>query len=364
MRIESLTATPVRLPLAKSLKLLGGSTPEFTNVIVTICSTDGAVGYGEATPRPKLNGESVASVLDIVENALAPQLIGRDIHGLNAIAVALHGVQGNASAKAAVEAAALDALAKTLDVACHVLLGGFTDRIPCAGLLPLGPPSEVVEGAQEMHAKYGISNFKIKVGADLQRDISAAELLRAQYPDAVLYADANAGYDPVRAAAFLRAAEELHFTMVEEPTAHPGSAVRRRLTESTFVSVVGDESCTTTAQAIGALSAGCCSGVSIKAARTGLTGSAAVRQHATELGANVHIGYELVSALGAATSLAFACSSRATSAYPTESVAYLQLAEDIVADPVPVVAGHVQVPHGSGFGVEVDQQAVKALAIG
>lgn len=363
MKIDSLTVTPMRLPLAKALNLRGGSASGFTNVIVKVVTSDGVVGYGESSPRPKLNGESTASVREIVENVLAPMLIGKELRGLAAITAAMSPVVGNASAKSAVEGAALDALARSLGVSCHVLLGGFTDRIRCSGLLPLGEPVEVTEKAIEMSETHGISDFKIKIGADLDRDIRTAELIRAQYPDAVLYADANGGYTPAEAAAFLRVAQDQRFTMVEEPIAMPGNDVRRRLTESTFVRIIGDESCTTEAQAMAALSAGACSGVSIKVARTGMVGSAGLRQHASTLGASVHIGYELVSSVGAAASLAFACASPVSCANPTEGVAFLELADDVVAERLPVIAGHLEVPEGSGFGVAVDEQAVKRLAV-
>jgi L-Ala-D/L-Glu epimerase len=364
MRVESVTLTPVTLPLAKALALLGGSTPSFTNVLVTVRTSDGVTGFGEATPRPKLNGETVRSVLEAVENSLAPQLVGREINGHRGITAALGGLVGNACAKAAVEAAALDALARGLNVSCHTLLGGYATMVRCSGLLPLGDPVDVVKTAETMRDRYGISAFKLKVGADLARDIATARLLRREFPQAVLLADANSGYRPPDALAFIKVAEAERIAMIEEPVSHPNPEVRRRITGSTFVDVVGDESCTTTAQAIDALDSGQVSGVSIKTGRTGLADSALIRDRAERLGARVQIGYELVSSVGAAASLAFACASASSSIHPTEGISFLEVSSDLVSAPVEVRDGQLKVPPGPGFGLDIDPERVRELTAG
>lgn len=364
MKVESVTATPVEFPLKRPLALLGGATPSFTNVLIAVRTSDGVVGYGEATPRPKLNGETVRSVMAAVESVLRQSLVDREVHGHQGIVAAMRGLVDNACAKAGVEAAALDALGRSLGVACYTLLGGYATSVRCSGLLPLGDSSEVIKTAEGMRARYGISAFKLKVGADLERDCVMVRELRREFPDALLLADANQGFSPSDALAFIRVAEAEGLEMVEEPTRHQGAEVLQRLTAASFIDIVGDESCRTTVQAIAALASRTFSGVSIKVGRTGLAGSAQIRDRADQLGARGQIGYEMISSVGAAASLGFAASAVSTSAHPSEAISFLEVTTDIVTAPLRITEGFLAVPSGPGFGVDVDEQAVERLRAG
>jgi L-alanine-DL-glutamate epimerase-like enolase superfamily enzyme len=356
MKVVDVTARPVNLVLRTPMALLGGSVSSIDNVLVEVHTSDGVVGLSEATPRPAINGESVASVVSMVTGPLAAALQGVDVGGLSAIEQRLQAVAGNPIAKSAVETAALDGLAKTLGVSCHSLLGGFATEVPVAALLPLGDPKSVAELADELRTRHGITAFKIKVGRDIDRDEAAVKEVRGRQPDATLCADANGGFTPVDAKRFLRFAQEYGLVSVEEPVKRNGQLPRNALLGRPGVEIVGDESCGEVDTALAALKADDVTALTVKVGRTGVSGSSKLRSVADWLGAPVIMGYEHVSSLGAAASLAFAASAPSTALRPTEVIAFLDFVNDLTHNPLVVTGGIVRVPAGFGFGMELHER--------
>ena len=96
MKITSIEAIPFNLPPRRDFKWAGlaGSLGRF--VLIRVRTDQGLVGYGEATPQPdwggdygRRNGETQLSVVNTVEESLAPALFGCD--PLDVIAEPAHG---------------------------------------------------------------------------------------------------------------------------------------------------------------------------------------------------------------------------------------------------------------------------------
>lgn len=356
MKIASVTTQPVELTLTSPMELVAGSTGSVTNVLVTVTTDSGVRGFGEATPRPKLNGESVASVMSVIGDHFAPVLGAHEIDGLAQVSRQLATFPGNGAAKAGVEVAVLDAFAKTVGTSCHTLLGGFTDSLPAAALLPLKPAEALIDLAASYQETLGVSVFKLKVGRNLDRDLAVVGALRSAYPTHDFYADANGSYTPADAARFLACAVEHRLSMVEELIGAEHLSARARLTASSYLPVLGDETCADKRSALRELSSGAVSGVSLKVGRTGLSASTQIRSAAETWGLPVVMGYEHVSSLGAAASLAFAAGMPSTSAGATEVLSFLELERDLTTEPLEVSEGRVRLPSGPGLGIEIDAE--------
>jgi L-alanine-DL-glutamate epimerase-like enolase superfamily enzyme len=356
MKIESITATPFSIPFAKSIALSTGRRDAAEHLLVEVRTDGGVSGYAECVPRPTLYGETVAGAAVMIREHIAPPLVGKDFNGMEGLRERM-GLVGNPSAQSSVENAAFDALAKSLGQPAHVLLGGYTTRVACAPLLGYGEPASVVAEAEEAIETYGARTVKFKIGPNLEQDIAVARALREGLGDGVeLYADANAQYSFADAVRFLRLTENCRLRFVEE-LLRPGDLTgKKRLAQMAGLPLVADESCPTATDVAREVLDGRATGVSIKPARSGITGSTAIRSFAAALGLTVVVGSQGDSALGAYVSAAFAASAAATAREAAEIMFFLGLEDDLVAERPVIRDGSLELSDRPGFGFDIDEQ--------
>ena len=128
MRIRSMTAMTVRLPLSKPLKLSDMTIMTADNLLVRVADGDGHVGWGEAASAPTMTGETAEGMLAAV-NYMVPQLVGREVEDLAAFGSDLDGLMyGNSGAKSAIDMALYDLAGKRAGVPVFELLGGAVRR--------------------------------------------------------------------------------------------------------------------------------------------------------------------------------------------------------------------------------------------
>lgn len=364
MKIRSITATPFRLPFAQVIKLSTGARSAAEHVLVEVTTQDGVTGAAECVPRPTIYGETFSSAPGVIEQVLAPRVIGVPVSDLQAIHTRLAWLAGNPTARAAIELAAFDALAKTAGVPAFRLLGGFTAEIACCPMLGYGAPDVVVSEARVLRDRYGVQAIKYKVGPDLAQDVAVARALREALGDEmVLYPDANQQYSASDAERFLERTRDCGLRWIEEPTDAAELESRRRLAQRSPIPVLADESAADPARAAAELIAGRSTGVSIKLARTGIVASVRIRELAASLGVPVVIGSQGDSAIGALAAAAFAASSPVTAAEAAEVMFYLGFADHLLADPPQITGGRLVLPQRPGFGFDVDPDQLTKYAV-
>jgi L-alanine-DL-glutamate epimerase-like enolase superfamily enzyme len=355
MKIRTIRATRFSLPFARAVALSTGVRESAEHVLVSVTTEDGATGYAECIPRSGIYGETVEAAPVVIEQVLAPLVVGRSVFDTRAIHTQLAKVVANPSARSAVELAAYDALSRTLEVPAHRLLGGFASEVRCCPVLGYGAPAAVVDEAQAVAERYGVDTFKFKIGPDLRQDIAVAAALRAALGDSVrLYADANGRYSAAEATAFADATGDLRLRWLEEPTAASDLLGRKRVAELSPTPVLGDESCCDPRSAALEVLAGRSSAVSIKIARTGIVASSQVRDFCRSIGASVVIGTQGDSAIGAFTAAAFAAADPSTCAEAAEIMFFLDLAATLTTERPQISNGRLVLGAKSGFGFEID----------
>ena len=85
MQIRSIEAIATPIPLKKPYHLSDfNGIQRTTSLIIVKIMTDGGIeGYGEWDPQLLCTGESVGSVLSMIETYYASNLIGKDIDFIN-----------------------------------------------------------------------------------------------------------------------------------------------------------------------------------------------------------------------------------------------------------------------------------------
>ena len=114
MKITRIEAVPLGIPFKKPLLMAGREFNFSETVLVRLETAARFAGYGEAPVAPFLTGETVPSILAAVE-VLSDAVVGKDARDLSALSELIHrAIVGNAAAKAAVDMALHDAVARRL----------------------------------------------------------------------------------------------------------------------------------------------------------------------------------------------------------------------------------------------------------
>jgi L-alanine-DL-glutamate epimerase-like enolase superfamily enzyme len=195
-------------------------------VVVRVETTDGIVGWGEASSNW---GHSYPTVVEtVVRDVIAPNLEGADATAIRARLAQMHvlldgylGWEGLSSQViGAVEIALWDALGKRHGVAVAALLGGGIDRIPL-----YGTGTTMFEESADWHAHYfdqalsvGFQNVKVRLGKNPDSDVELVRVVKDHIgPGKRIMADAYWGYSPEEAIALTERLKPHGLYFFEEP---------------------------------------------------------------------------------------------------------------------------------------------------
>ena len=191
--------------------------PLVEGLVLRVATQDGLEGYGYASAT-----RTWARCLRPCgpnSNISAAAVVGRDPSHIEAIMIDLdRKFRGAAQAKAAIDCALYDLLARSLNVPMNTLFGGPVRRsVPILRILAIKTPQEMAANAQKLVDK-GIRYLKIKVHGDVDEDVARVRAIRRQVGDAIhLTIDANQSYETKDAVTALNRMAEYNIDLVEQP---------------------------------------------------------------------------------------------------------------------------------------------------
>jgi muconate cycloisomerase len=375
MKIQSIVASAFRLPNRRSFKWAGLNVELGHFVLVRIRTAQGLVGYGEATPLPDWGGdsgrrcgESVASVISMVNDIFAPALIGTDPCAVTAARQIMdRRVVGNPYAKCAVDIALHDLWGKTLGQPIYRLLGGrVRDRVPVAHMIGLmSEPDAVEEGVAAVAD--GVQSLQIKGGVDAERDIRLVRTLRREVGAGItLRLDANQGYGAAkRARRVVDLLVDAGVDLVEQPCAGRGDLAE--VTAHASVPIIADESCWDVADALEIVRHRAADCLSIYLAKAGgFVGARAVAAVADAAHLPCDVNGSIESAIGNAANIHFVLAHAAVTlasvipiSAPRGTHPYIAAGryyeDDVISEPFAVERGALLPLDRPGLGIEVDE---------
>jgi L-Ala-D/L-Glu epimerase / N-acetyl-D-glutamate racemase len=356
LKIVKIEAIPFAIPYRKPLRFASGEVHVADHVLVRVHTDDGVVGTAEAPPRPFTYGETQQSIIAVVEQLFAPELLGLTLTEREVVHARMNRTVGNPAAKAAVDMALWDALGRTLSLPVTALLGGYTDRMRVSHMVGFAPDAEMVAEAERVRDLFGIRTFKVKVGRrPVDLDVGACRALRAALgPDVELYVDGNRGWTASEAARALHGMADLGLTLAEELCPADDVLGRRWLVSQTTVPTVADESATTPGEVTRELLGGSATMISIKTARTGFSTSQAILHQCEGLGVEVVLGNQIDGQVGTACAVAFGAAHRSSSARAGELSNFLDMSDDLLTEPLEISGGELTVRPGPGTGIDID----------
>ncbi|MEU5403569.1 enolase C-terminal domain-like protein [Streptomyces sp. NPDC005963] len=358
MKITRIETIPFAIPYRKPLRFASGEIHTAEHVLVRVHTDAGLTGVAEAPPRPYTYGETQESIIAVIDRIFTPQLLGLSALERETVHARLDRTVGNPAAKSALDMALWDVLGQATEQPVSGLLGGWTDRMRVSHMVGFAPAQEMVAEAERVREVHGITVFKVKVGRQpWTDDVAACRALReALGPEAELYVDGNRGWTAAESARALREMADLGLTFAEELCPADDVLGRRWLVGQCTVPFIADESATRPAEVTRELLGGSATAISIKTARTGFTTSQRVLYQCEGLGAAVVMGNQIDGQIGTLCSVAFGAAHRSSSRHAGELSNFLDMTDDLLAEPLSVVDGHLRVREGAGLGIVIDPE--------
>jgi len=259
LRIESLSARRILLPLKVKVEHASHVRRESENALVECRLSDGSIGYGEGVPREYVTGETCSRSLEILKRANWASVV-RDVHSFEeaiTIADALplpsepdddRGMVGNA-ARCAAELAILDAFGRAFGKSFSAVaaLPEFAEiyepksKVRYTGALTT---KGMIKG--RLFAWYwrflNPADVKIKVGMPNCDDVSRLRTFRRIMPRLPFRIDANEAWSANDAVLRIRALEPFRLSLVEQPVKHADVASLSSVRKQISTPIMLDES--------------------------------------------------------------------------------------------------------------------------
>lgn len=357
-QIHSIETIHIAIPAAKPFVWGPGwriTTAEY--VIVRITSDDGIVGIGESAPSMTSIGDTPAAVAEVIHAELAPRLLGARLLGLGDLRTRFSDVARCFSAKAGVEFAVVDAIAKTLRVPLWRLLGGARCEVPLVWMASAGEQNEVIEELVAAHER-GFRWFKLKIGADIADAVLLTRAVRQRLPDAHLYADPNQQLRGHAYVAFTHACRDLDLEFMEEPLPWCNNPARASLFLQGGLPVLADESVETVERAIPEIEAGPAQLISLKPPRLGVAATRFLADLTAMHQKQPWVGSHAETDLGALL-CAHLVGGFEPFTGPSELAFYQRLSGSLLAEPIHRSDATIHLTEAPGVGVELDEDALE-----
>jgi o-succinylbenzoate synthase len=353
-KISDIKAFAVSVPMTAPVKMAGIVIHNADNLIVRVTDSDGVVGWGEAASAPTMTGETPEGMVAAAK-FIAARIVGAEIEDTSAIPVLLeHSMYGNESVKAAFEIALLDLIGKKKGVPVYELIGNrVRASVPVIFLVSNDDPqAEIADVLAKAEA--GFITYKVKVGVkSVETDLARCRAIRdALGADVCISADANQGYSPEQALQFAKSASDVGIDFFEQPV--PGGDLQSMLAcaKVCAVPIGADEGIHSIADITRHHELGAAAGGSLKPIKLGgMIQVMTAGKIMQDLGMQVNLSGKV-----ADTSIASAAIAHLGAALPQvnwdANVANQYILEDVVAEPLPIIDGHVAPPDRPGLGVD------------
>jgi o-succinylbenzoate synthase len=352
MRIDQIDLKIVRLPLVRPFQTSSSRKSHLDHILVHV-SGSSVIGWGEcASPTdPYYCPETTETCWLILKDFLVPSVLGREWSTIEELVGFYRTVKGNRFARAGLEMACWDALARAQGLPLHGLLGGTRSEILSG--VSLGIETRI-EGLFEQIDRYleeGYRRIKLKIAPGW--DVDVVRQVRERYPTVLLQVDANSAYT-LEDLPTLRALDDFDLLLIEQPLAHDDILDHAKLQAALRTPICLDESIHSADDARKALELDACRVINIKVSRVGgLLEAKRVHDVCQARGVPVWCGGMHEFGIGRAANVAIASLPGFT--LPGDVAGSDKYyAEDIVDPPILARGGAIAMFEGRGLGVWPD----------
>jgi o-succinylbenzoate synthase len=305
MQLERIEIHHVALPLVTPFETSFSRETTIEHLLVSV-HAGGLVGWGEcvADKAPWYAYETNGTARHILRDVLAPLLFATPIAQPDDVVRCFRRVRGHPMARAALENAVWDLLARSRNESLATTLGVQRDRVAVGVSVGLEP---TIDGVVDQVARYvadGYARVKLKIKPGM--DVALVEAVRTRWPDLQLQVDANSAYTLADLPIF-QALDRYDLLLIEQPLHHEDIVDHARLQSQINTPICLDESIHSPDHARWALDIGACRVINIKVGRVGgLTAAKQIHDLCAARDVPVWCGGMLETNVGRAVNLALA----------------------------------------------------------
>ncbi|MFW9772528.1 MAG: mandelate racemase/muconate lactonizing enzyme family protein [Candidatus Thorarchaeota archaeon] len=378
--IESIELTPIHVPFKDSIKKAMSETQGGLGmaieaeeawlggdfVVCRLVTNDGSVGLGEVFLWPPETGIAPNQVIISIQNFLARYLIGENPFNIEKINYQMDiNLARQEIAKGLLDMACYDLMGKITErSACDFMGGKNVQEIPLVALIPLGEPI-LMKGITKSFYKKGYRTFRLKLGKGIQQDIQIVENIRETFGDSInLRVDYNQAYDPHIAIKAINALEAYNIEYVEQPVKADDYLGMKYVQKNVKIPLMAHEGFFSLRDFINLVELKAVRVLGINSERPGgVTKALHAINYARLRGLGIVLHNQPLG-IASAMQIHLNVAKYHIINYASELFGQEMLVDDLIIKPIDYTNGKAKLPVGSGWGVDLDEQALERFATG
>jgi len=358
MKIDKIELMLCSLPFVHFFETSLGREEDRTFILVKVYA-EGICGYGEvvADKSPLYSYETTETAWLVLKDFLIPLLIKKSLSEPLDFYEEARIFKGHPMAKAGLELALWDLVAKQKDLPLWKLYGGSQKEIPSGVSIGIqDSESQLIDRIQAFLAE-GYQRIKLKIMPGW--DVAICQKVREKFPEIRLQVDANGAYS-LDDKKTLKELDEFCLEMIEQPFAPYDLWDHSRLQKEVQTPLCLDESITSAETARKAIEMESCRVINIKAGRVGgIIESKKIHDVCQKNSLPVWCGGMLESGIGRAHNIHLA--TLPNFKFPHDlSASKRYYAEDLIDPPIDITPqGTIKVPDLPGIGVSPQEKRIQ-----
>jgi O-succinylbenzoate synthase len=353
VKIERIELHHISQPLVAPFRTSFGTQVERPCILIAVYS-EGLVGWGEcvASDNPGYSYETINTAWHVLSDFLIPLNLKQEVATPQDVTARYDWVRGHPMAKAGLENAVWDLLARAHGIPLSTMLGGQRDRVEVGVSIGIQPTLAEQLERVEQFIEQGYRRIKMKIEPGWAMEPLAA--VRDLHPNLKLMADANSAFSLDDMALF-QEMDALNLLMIEQPLHDDDIADHGKLQAQIKTPICLDESIHSPLHARWAIEIKACRIINMKVGRVGgLSNAVAIHNMCAQAGIPVWCGGMLETGVGRAINLHLATMPNFT--LPGDiSATDRYYVEDIAAPDFKLNRedSTITIPTGPGSGIKV-----------
>lgn len=362
MKIEKIELRHIKMELVSPFTTSMGTEYDEEHIIVRV-DGEGLTGWGEcvAEGTPFYSYETVTTAWHVLQDFLIPSILGKNISGIDEAIAFYEKVRGHMMAKAGLEAALWDLLAKSKNISLSKMMGGTKTKIDVGVSIGIQNSVEELIKKIEGYLSEGYKRIKIKIAP--RNDIQFVRAVRKEFPEILFQVDANSAYTLYDINLF-KQMDEFNLLLIEQPLGYDDIYEHSKLQKELRTPICLDESIHSLDDTRAAIELDSCRVINIKPGRVGgFTESKLIHDYCANKNIPVWCGGMLESGIGRAGNVALASLPNFT--LPGDISASKRYYKEDIVEPEFIVNsdGTMDVPTKPGIGVEVNMKMLDKVTV-
>jgi o-succinylbenzoate synthase len=361
--IEKLDVYPIKVPLIRPFRIALETVTDYEGVLVRIRLSNGVEGWGEAAPDLAITGETWMTALSILEHQIKPRVLGHDISVYSDILMEIdRAILGNPSAKAALDIAIHDALAKQARLSLNTMLGRAVHSLETTQTVGLENREETIKQARGLRDE-GTSRMKFKIGSKPEDDVDRIRAVRESLGnDFHITVDANQGYSVRQAIEALTHMERFDIDFCEQPVHYKDIDGLAEVRRNSPIPIMADESVHSPRDALRIARQKAADMINIKLMKSGgIHAARKIAAIAEAAGMPCMVGCMVETKVGIAAGCQFATSQSIVKYADLDS--HVTLREDPTKGGVELKGSSERLEAGPGLALTIDESLLRKLLV-